>query len=61
MAADAGLHLLNQRLQFPSGLAHQFIPGGGLLLVGGEHLLLENVVGQRGLDFADAILGEIPR
>ena len=59
MAAKAGPHLLCQSFHFLSGPAHQFISGGGLLLVGVEQLLFENIVCQRGLDFADAILGEI--
>ena len=59
MVAEVDLHFLRQGFHFFSGPAHQFISGGRLLLVGVEHPLLENVVGQRGLDFADAILGEV--
>ena len=59
MAAKAGLHLLCQSFHFLSGPAHQLIPEGGLLLVGVEQFLFENVVCQCRLNFADAIFGEI--
>ena len=57
--ANALLHFLRQSFHFFSGPAHQVISGSGLLLIGVEHLLLENIVGQRGLDLLDSVFGEI--
>ena len=59
MVTDGVSHFLNQRFHLGSGPSNQLIPGGRLLLVGVEHLLLENIVGQLGFDLTDAILREI--
>ena len=57
--ADALGHLL---CEFPNGLAgfpHQLIPRLRFLFVGVEHLLFEDLIGQRGLDLVDAFSGKI--
>ena len=59
VSADAPGHLLGEPPDGPPRLPHQLIPGLGLLLVGVEHLLSENLVGEHGLDPADAVPREI--
>ena len=52
---DTILHLPGQFFHLPAALPHQFISGCGLLLIGVEHLLLENIVGENKLDFLDSL------
>ena len=53
--ADTLRHLTGQTSNGPACLPHQLIPRLGLLLVGVKHLLLEDLIGQLRLDFADAL------
>ena len=53
------LHRLRQfQHRFPR-FRHQFIAGLTFLLVDMEQFLTEDLIGQRGLDLPDTILGEV--
>ena len=59
MVAQTALHRLHQLQHGPPRLPHQLVPGRRLLLVEVEHLVPEDIVGQPGLDLADALFGEV--
>ena len=55
VVADTSCHLLCEFSDGPVCLPHQLIPRLRFLLVGVKHLLLEDLIGQLRLDFADAL------
>ena len=55
VVTDALAHLLHQRQHGRPRLTHQFVPGDGFLFVQMEHLLVKNLIRQRGFDFANAV------
>ena len=57
--ADTSCHLLCEFSDSPACLPHQLIPRLRLLLVGVEHLLLEDLIGQLRLDFVDAFQRQV--
>lgn len=58
MVTDTIFHNLYQlQHRFP-GLAHQFVTGCRLLLVEVQQLLLENIIGELGLDLPDVLSGQ---
>ena len=59
MFADPLRHLLGQLQHHLPSLLHQLISAGRLLLIEVVHLLLEDLIGEGGLDLLDPILGQI--
>ena len=58
-STDSPSHLLGEFSDGLPSFPHHFILRLRFLLVGVEHLLTEDLVGERGLDLADALSGEI--